>query len=403
MREADPLEKMARMYLKEVVTRHGIPVLIICDRDPRFASHFWRSLQKALVEFSYNSSYHTSIKAAPFEALYGQKCRSPMCWAEVGQVQLTGAELVQETTDKIIQIKQRMQVARDRQKSYTDLKRKLMEFQVGDKVLERVRDVAYKLELPEKLSRVHNTFHVSNLKKCHANEPLAIPLDGLRFDDKLHFVEEPIEIMDREVKQLKRSRISIIKVRWNSRRGPEFTWEREDQFRKKYPHLFTKTASSSNTVMSDSEDSTVTYTTVFSPFRGLSDIGSPGVDGPPMMPEDPYAYVVAAFQAPPSPDYVPSPEYPPSPDFIPEPIYLEFMPPEDEVLLAEEQPLPAAVSPIADSPGYVSKSNPEEDPEEDDDEDPEEDPADYTADGGDDEDDQDESSDDDEDDDVDIE
>ncbi|GKF45783.1 hypothetical protein Tco_0135585, partial [Tanacetum coccineum] len=144
------------------------------------------------------------------------------------------------TTDKIIQIKQRMQAARDRQKSYANLKRKLMEFQVGDKVLEKVGEVAYKLELPEELSRVHNTFHLSNLKKCHADEPLTVPLDGLHFDDKLHFIEEPVRIMDREVKLLKRSRIPLVKVLWNSKRGPEFTWEREDQFRKKYPHLFAK-------------------------------------------------------------------------------------------------------------------------------------------------------------------
>ncbi|GJU62303.1 putative reverse transcriptase domain-containing protein [Tanacetum coccineum] len=158
-----------------------------------------------------------------------------------------------------------------------------------------------------------------------------------------------------------------------------------------------------DTVMSDSEDSTVTYTAVSSPFADLPDIGSPGVDGPPVMLEDPYAYVVAAFQAPPSPDYVSGPEYPPSPEFVPEPVYPEFMPPEDEILPAKEQPLPAAVSPTADSPGYVPESDPEEDPEEDDDEDPEEDPADYPADGGDDGDDEDESSDDDEDEDVDIE
>ncbi|GJV31289.1 hypothetical protein Tco_1391689, partial [Tanacetum coccineum] len=152
-----------------------------------------------------------------------------------------------------------MQAAHDRQKSYADLKRKPMEFQVGDKfmlkvspwkgvvhfgkrgklnpryvgpfkVLEKVGEVAYKLEIPEELSRVHNTFHVSNLKKCYADEPLAVPLDGLHFDDKLQFVEEPVKIMDHEVKRLKQSRIPLIKVRWNSKRGPEFTRERDDQF-----------------------------------------------------------------------------------------------------------------------------------------------------------------------------
>ncbi|GKD12329.1 hypothetical protein Tco_1196736, partial [Tanacetum coccineum] len=211
----------------------------------------------------------------PFKVLYGRKCHSPVCWAEVGEVQLTGPKIVQETIEKIIQIKKRMQAACDRQKSYANLKRKPIEFQVGDKVmlkvstwkgvvrfgkrgklnpryvgpfkvLEQVGSVAYKLELPQELSRVHNTFHVSNLKECYADEPLAVPLDGLHFDDKLQFVEELVKIMDQEVKRLRQSRVPIVKVPWNSRRGPEFTWEREDQFRKKYPHLFTKIAPSSS-------------------------------------------------------------------------------------------------------------------------------------------------------------
>ncbi|GJV65905.1 putative reverse transcriptase domain-containing protein [Tanacetum coccineum] len=232
MRETDPMDKLARMYLKEVVTRHVIPFSIICDRDPRFASNFWRLLQNALgtsLDMSIVPSTNRRTKGGLFK-LSGiccvlvqstlERCRSPVFWAEVGEVQLTGPEIVQETTEKIVQIKQRMQAARDRQKSYADLKRKLMEFQVGDKVmlkvspwkgvvrfgkrgklnpryvgpfkvLEKVGSVAYKLELPQELSRVHNTFHVSNLKKCYADEPLAVPLD-FHFDDKLHFVEEPV-------------------------------------------------------------------------------------------------------------------------------------------------------------------------------------------------------------------
>ncbi|GJX09047.1 putative reverse transcriptase domain-containing protein [Tanacetum coccineum] len=179
---------------------------MLCDYVIDFRNGWVKHLP--LVEFSYNNSYHASIKAAPFKALYGRKCRSPVCWAEVGQIQLTGLELVKETTERIIQIKQRIQTARDRQKSYADLKRKPMEFQIEDKVmlkvspwkgvvrfgkrgklnpkyigpfkvLKKVGAVAYKLELPQELIRVHNMFHVFNLKKCYSDDPLVVPLEGL--------------------------------------------------------------------------------------------------------------------------------------------------------------------------------------------------------------------------------
>nr|GEU34502.1 putative reverse transcriptase domain-containing protein [Tanacetum cinerariifolium] len=260
MRETDLMDKLTRFHLKEVVTRHGIPVSIICDRDPSYAysdsllltplccddihdvtprvfalarcDRLERHLP--LIEFSYNHSYHPSIKAAPFKALYDQKCRSSICWAEVKDAQLIGPQLIHETTEKIVQIKQIIQAAQDRQKSYTDVRRKPLEFQVGNrvmlkvspwkgvvhfgkreklnpryigpfKVLAKVGTVSYKLELPQQLSRVHNTFHISNIKKCLSDEPLAISLDEIHIDDKLCFVEEPVEIIDRKVKWLKHS------------------------------------------------------------------------------------------------------------------------------------------------------------------------------------------------------
>nr|GEW99893.1 reverse transcriptase domain-containing protein [Tanacetum cinerariifolium]GEX14804.1 reverse transcriptase domain-containing protein [Tanacetum cinerariifolium] len=165
IRETDHMDKLARIYLKEVVTRHGIPVSIISDRDPRFASNFWRSLQNTLV------GDKVMLKVSPWKGVVRFGKRGKLNPRYVGHL----------------------------------------------KVLERIRDIAYKLDLPEELSRVHNTFHVSNLKKCHADEPLAVPLDELHFDDKIQFVEEPVAIVDREVKRLKRSRIPLVKVRWNSK------------------------------------------------------------------------------------------------------------------------------------------------------------------------------------------
>ncbi|GJS02872.1 putative reverse transcriptase domain-containing protein [Tanacetum coccineum] len=152
-----------------------------------------------LAEFSYNNSYHASIKAALFEALYGRKCRSPVCWSEVGDSQLMGPEMIREMTEMIMQIKNRLLAARSRQKIYADVRRKPLEFEVGDKILSRVGLVAYKLELPRELQGIHNTFHVSNLKKCLSDGDHIIPLDEERIDEKLHFIEEPIEIIDKEI------------------------------------------------------------------------------------------------------------------------------------------------------------------------------------------------------------
>ncbi|GKC60362.1 putative reverse transcriptase domain-containing protein [Tanacetum coccineum] len=202
-----------------------------------------------LVEFSYNNNYHAFIKASPFKAHYDQKCRSLVCWAEFGDVQLTGPEIIHETTEKIVQIRQRLQAARDRQRSVIRFGKrgKLNPWYIGPfKILKRVGPVAYTLELPEELSSVHSTFHVSNLKKCLYDESLVIPMKELRLDDTLNFVKEPVEIIDREVNQLKKSRIPIVKVRWNSKRGPEFTWEREDQICAKYPYLFSNITPTSN-------------------------------------------------------------------------------------------------------------------------------------------------------------
>ncbi|GJR85519.1 putative reverse transcriptase domain-containing protein [Tanacetum coccineum] len=180
-------------------------------------------------------NYHASIKAAPFEALYGRKCRSPICWAKVRDVQLMRPKIIHETTKKIVQILQCLQVARDRQRSYANVRRKPLEFQVGDrvmlkvsprkgvirfgkrgklnpryirpfKILKRISPVAYKLELPEELRNVH-----SKMVQTQLDESFVIPMKELRLDDKLNFVEEPVEIIDREVKQLRQSRIPIIK------------------------------------------------------------------------------------------------------------------------------------------------------------------------------------------------
>ncbi|GJT41148.1 putative reverse transcriptase domain-containing protein [Tanacetum coccineum] len=190
-----------------------------------------------LAEFSYNNNYHASIKAAPFEALYERKCRSPICWSEVGDVQLTRPEMIRETTKMIVQIKNRLLATCSRQKSYAGVRRKPLEFEVGGKVMLKVSPWKGVVQFGKrgKLSpRYIGPFKILS----RIDEDLIIPLDEVRIDEKFYFIKEPIEIMDREVKQLKQSRIPIVKIRWNPSRGPEYTWEWEDQMWKKYPHLF---------------------------------------------------------------------------------------------------------------------------------------------------------------------
>ncbi|GJY73878.1 putative reverse transcriptase domain-containing protein [Tanacetum coccineum] len=176
MREDYKMDRLARLYLNEIVDRHGVPILIISDRDSRFTS---------------------TVGCAPFEALYGRKCRSLIMWAKVGEGNLIGPELVQETIEKISQIKDRLKATRDRQKIYVDKRRKPLKFSI----VEKVGPMAYKLDLPEDPDGVHDTFHVSNLKKCLADLTLQVPLDKIRVDAKLNFVEEPVEILKREFKK----------------------------------------------------------------------------------------------------------------------------------------------------------------------------------------------------------
>ncbi|GKE93054.1 putative reverse transcriptase domain-containing protein [Tanacetum coccineum] len=209
------METLTRLYIKEIISRHGVPISIISDRDSHFTSRFWKSIQSALgTQLDMSTVYHPKtdgqskrtiqtledmLRASPFEALYSQKCRSPVYWAEVGDVQLTGPEIIHETTEKIVQIQQR---------------------------LCHLRKVSSDSESEESLT----PSTLDHLRSLKGSAQWHIHLSFLKnsLDDKLNFVQEPVEIMDQEVKQLRQSSIPIVKVRWNSKRGPEFTWECED-------------------------------------------------------------------------------------------------------------------------------------------------------------------------------
>lgn len=321
MKETWSMEELANAYQREVVRLHGVPKDIISDRDPRFCSQFWKKLQEALgselkmstafhaatdgqtertiqtledmlracvlefqvgwekslplVEFSYNNSFQASIKMAPFEALYGRKCRSPMCWDDVTEAAVLGPEMVQESIEQVRLIREKLKAAQDRQKSYADLKRRPIEFEVGDKVflkvspmkgvkrfgikgklspkyvgpyevLERVGEVAYRLALPPSLSKVHNVFHVSQLRRYRSDPSHVVEADVVGVEPNLTYEEKPVRILDRKEKRLRNKVVPLVKVLWRSEKYEEATWETETSMQEKYPHLFTAGSSLSS-------------------------------------------------------------------------------------------------------------------------------------------------------------
>ena len=313
IKTTDSAETLGKLYVKEIVRLHGIPISIVSDRDSKFTSHLWRSLQRALgtrlnlstafhpqtdgqsertiqiledmlracsidfqkswedhlplVEFAYNNSYQSSIGMAPYEALYGRPCRSPLCWTEIGEKALIGPNLIQETTEKIKIIRQRLSTAQSRQKSYADKRRRSLEFQDGDhvflkvsprkgvkrfgktgklapryigpfEILERIGKVAYRLALPPQLSSIHDVFHISMLRKYEPDPTHILDWGDLSIDEQLSFMDRPIRITDHKTQVLRTKTIPLVQVLWQHGGVEELTWELESEMREKYPELF---------------------------------------------------------------------------------------------------------------------------------------------------------------------
>ncbi|CAL2265878.1 unnamed protein product [Prunus armeniaca] len=313
IKETYSLSRLAKLFVDEIVRLHGAPVSIVSDRDARFTSHFWKCLNEAmgtnlhfstafhpqtdgqsertiqtledmlrscvlqlkdswdthlaLVEFAYNNSYHSSIEMAPYEALYGRICRTPVCWNEVGERKLEKVDSIRATTEKVKMIREKLKTAQDRQKSYADNRSKDLEFAVGDwvflklspwkgvmrfgkrgklspryigpyEITERIGPVAYRLALPIELSRIHNVFHVSMLRKYMPDPSHILEHQPMELSEDLTYEEQPVQILDRKEQRLRSRSIPVVKVLWRSQTVEEATWEPEAQMRTEYPYLF---------------------------------------------------------------------------------------------------------------------------------------------------------------------
>ncbi|GKE33681.1 putative reverse transcriptase domain-containing protein [Tanacetum coccineum] len=226
------MERLARLYLNQIVARHGVPITIILDHDSRFTSRFWQLMQEALgTRLDISTSYHPQTDGQSERTIQTLEDMLRACVLDFKGSWDVHLLLVEFSYNNSYHSSKC--VVRFGKKGKLALR-----FFRPFEIIEKVGLVAYRLELTEELNGVHDTFHVSNLKKCLANPALQVPLDDIRVDANLNFVEEPVEILERKFKTLKRSRIAIVNVRWNSKRGPEFTWECEDQMKLKYPHLF---------------------------------------------------------------------------------------------------------------------------------------------------------------------
>ena len=313
MKKTWTMEQLARAYLDNVVRYHGIPTDIVSDRDTRYLSAFWKELQRAfgtqlkmstafhpmtdgqtertirtledmlracvqefggswqdklgLMEFSYNNSYHASIGMAPFEALYGRKCRSPLCWQDSSDRLIVGPQLIEDSIQQVKIIQQKMKAAQDRQKSYADQKRRALEFQPGEfvllkvsptkgvmrfgkrgklspryigpyEILSKVGEMAYRLALPPTLDRVHDVFHVSQLRKYVPDPTHILQPEEIELDETLTYQERPIQILDTKIRQTRNKEIPMVKVLWSNHKMEEATWEVESLMREKHPELF---------------------------------------------------------------------------------------------------------------------------------------------------------------------